>query len=83
MPCRDYMDDVQESPVPDLKARLDMLSRIACKALDHIEQSGDGLEVLLLKDPEIADWWREWRKKDLLVSKPRLLPNFLQINGKH
>jgi hypothetical protein len=64
MPCRDYMDDVPQSPVPDLKARLDMLSRIACKALDHIEESGDGLEVLLLKDPEIADWWRAHKEAD-------------------
>lgn len=64
MPCRDYMDDFPNSQVPDLKARCDMLSRIACKALEHIEQSADGLEVLILKDPEIQKWWREHKEAD-------------------
>ncbi len=60
MPCRDYMDDVRSGPDPqvaELKARCDKLSRIACRALEHIEQSEDGLEVLVLKDPEVQEWW--------------------------
>jgi hypothetical protein len=41
-----------------------MLSRIACKALTHIEESGDGLEVLILKDPEIQTWWSAHKEAD-------------------
>lgn len=65
MPCRDYMDDNGPDPqVQVLKDRLDTLSRIACKALEHIEQSGDGLEILVLKDPEIAEWWKAHKEAD-------------------
>lgn len=65
MPCRDYMDDNGPDPqVGILKERLDKLSRIACKALQHIEESGDGLEILILKDPEIADWWSAHKEAD-------------------
>jgi len=65
MPCRDYMDDHGPDPqVEVLKDRLNKLSRIACKALEHIEESGDGLEILVLKDPEIADWWSAHKEAD-------------------
>jgi hypothetical protein len=52
------MDDVPSGPDPrvaELKARCDKLSRIACKALTHIEKSEDGLEILVLQDPEIQE----------------------------
>jgi hypothetical protein len=59
------MDDNGPDPqVAVLKDRLDTLSRIACKALEHIEQSGDGLEILVLKDPEIAKWWSAHKEAD-------------------
>ena len=65
MPCRDYMDDNGPDPeIGILRERLDRLSRIACKALEHIEESGDGLEILVLKDPEIADWWSAHKEAD-------------------
>lgn len=65
MPCRDYMDDHGPDPqVGVLKDRLNKLSRIACKALEHIEESGDGLEILVLKDPEIAEWWSAHKEAD-------------------
>ena len=65
MPCRDYMDDHGPDPqVEVLKDRLDKLSRIACKALEHIEESGDGLEILVLKDPEIHEWWSAHKEAD-------------------
>lgn len=65
MPCRDYMDDNGPDPqIKILKERLDKLSRIACKALAHIEESKDGLEILILKDPEIADWWSAHKEAD-------------------
>jgi len=65
MPCRDYEDDYRPDPsVPILKERLDKLSRIACKALEHIEENADGLEILILKDPEIAEWWAAHKEAD-------------------
>jgi hypothetical protein len=67
MPCRDYMDDVRSGPDPqiaELKARCDKLSRIACRALTHIEESEDGLEVLVLKDPEVQEWWTAHKEAD-------------------
>ncbi len=62
MPCRDYMDDPAYQA--DMQAKCDLLSRIACKALTHIEESADGLEILILKDPEIATWWRNHKEAD-------------------
>lgn len=65
MPCRDYTDDFKPDPlVYELKDRLDKLSRIACKALTHIEESGDGLEIMILKDSEIAEWWAAHKEAD-------------------
>lgn len=67
MPCRDYMDDVPSGPDPrvaELKARCDKLSRIACKALTHIEKSEDGLEILVLQDPEIQEQWTAHKEAD-------------------
>lgn len=66
MPCRDYMDDIRpsSSEITELKARCDMLSRIACKALTHIEQTNDGLEILVLSDPEIQQWWSAHKEAD-------------------
>ena len=62
MPCRDYMDTPEYQA--DMQKKCDMLSRIACKALQHIEDSGDGLEILILKDPEIAEWWTAHKEAD-------------------
>lgn len=66
MPCRDYMDDNRSDPmVQVLKDRLDTLSRIACKALQELEKYEDGgLETLILKDPEVADWWKAHKEAD-------------------
>lgn len=74
MPCRDYMDDIRSGPDPqvaELKARCDMLSRIACKALEHIEKSEDGLEILVLKDPEIQEWWTAHKEADRKAAEER------------
>lgn len=62
MPCRSYDDERDSSP--SQRELLDKLARIACKALTHTEQSGDGLEILILKDPEVADWWRQHKEDD-------------------
>jgi hypothetical protein len=66
------MDDHQPDPqVGVLKYRLDKLSRIACKALTHIEESGDGLEILILKDPEIQEWWLAHKEADRKAARRR------------
>jgi hypothetical protein len=63
MPCQSY-----EDPRDDFHEKIirDKLARIACKALTHLEELGDvgGLEVLILKDPEIAEWWHEHKEAD-------------------
>jgi hypothetical protein len=61
MPCQSY-----EDPNDSINERAlrDKLARIACKALTHIEESGDGLEILILKDPEIAEWWSAHKEND-------------------
>ncbi len=67
MPCRDYMDDNRgpDPMVSVLKDRLDTLSRIACKALQELEKYEDGgLETLILKDPEVDEWWRAHKEAD-------------------
>ena len=64
MPCRSYPEDFPEEMEKMTKEKLDIVSRIACKALQHIEDSNDGLEVLILKDPEIADWWSAHKEAD-------------------
>jgi hypothetical protein len=64
MPCRSYEQD-DDSGLKDLKDLNDKLAQIACKALQHIEDTNDGAEFLLLKDPEVADWWKAHKEADL------------------
>lgn len=64
MPCRSYPEDFPEEMRKVTQEKLDIVSRIACKALTHIEETGDGLEILILKDPELAKWWSAHKKAD-------------------
>lgn len=63
MPCQSYEDPRDGHHEKEIR---DRLARIACKALTHIEELGaaSGLEILILKDPEIAEWWREHTEAD-------------------
>lgn len=63
MPCQSYEDPRNDYHEREIR---DKLARIACKALTHLEELGDvgGLEVLILKDPEIAEWWHEHKEAD-------------------
>ncbi len=64
MPCRDFMDDIRPVAVDtSLKQRCDMLSRIACKALTHIEENFGTLGALET-DPEIRKWWDTHKEAD-------------------
>lgn len=65
MPCRDYESDSWDNSgeVRKLKAQADKLARIACKAMDALEQNG--LEdFLILKDDEVAQWWKQHKEAD-------------------
>lgn len=65
MPCRSYDDDYSPRPDPMVRENLDKLARIACKALTELEKYEDGgLETLILKDPEVAEWWANHKEAD-------------------
>lgn len=68
MPCRDYESDSWSSydnsaEVRKLKAQADKLARIACKAMDALEESGKE-DFLLLKDNEVREWWAAHKEAD-------------------
>lgn len=51
MPCRSYPEDFPEEMNKLTQEKLDVVSRIACKALDYIEKTDNaGLLALILKD---------------------------------
>ena len=65
MPCRDYSSDdwgVARS-APQVKEQMDMLARIACKAMQTLEDNGIE-DFLLLKDEEVRDWWAAHKEAD-------------------
>ena len=68
MPCRDYYSDSWTSSRSDanerrLKAQADKLARIACKALQALEDMGKE-DFLLLKDDEVREWWQQHQEAD-------------------
>jgi len=68
MPCRDYPSDSYSDPADswqfrELKARADMLARIACKAMTELE-SNSIEDLLLLKDDEVRTWWAAHKEAD-------------------
>jgi len=68
MPCRDYESDSYSSPTDswqyrDLKARADMLARIACKAMTELENNRIE-DLLLLRDDEVREWWAKHKEAD-------------------
>lgn len=67
MPCRDYESDSWSNTSYDeinrLKKQADRLARIACKAMDALEQDGRA-DLLLLKDDEVRAWWEQHKEAD-------------------
>lgn len=64
MPCRDYYDDVRvvENPVnKEMKRRLDLATKLLCRALTKLE-SNRGDEVL--SDLETDRWWIAHKEDD-------------------
>ena len=68
MPCRDYYSDSWTSSRSDasekrLKAQADKLARIACKALQALQDMGKE-DFLLLQDDEVRVWWAKHKEAD-------------------
>lgn len=62
MPCRSYEDD-SNYEVTRLRAQVDRLARIACAAMDELEQN-EIVEGVLLKNEEVRDWWSAHKEAD-------------------
>lgn len=86
MPCRSYDDEVTYGPAGsnETRAKLDMLARIACRALTALEEIADGAGIAstidnVLTDKEVLDWWpahkaadaAEKRRKEAAAKKSR------------
>jgi len=82
MPCRDYgyeEDGIARSQ--ETQNKIDMLSRIACRALYLLESIDSKLESIdpksvdkdvkleisqVLRDPEVKHWWPEHKLADMM-----------------
>lgn len=65
MPCRDYESDSWDysSEARKLKKQADKLARIACKAMEALEEL-EQEDFLLLKDDEVREWWNAHKEAD-------------------
>jgi hypothetical protein len=74
MPCMSY--DTQwasgssDSDVKRLKKEADKLARIACRALQELENNGIE-DMLLLKDDETREWWLKHKEADRKAREKR------------
>ena len=62
MPCQDYRDTTNFTE-DRLREQNDKLARIACKAMDLLEELGKE-DFLLIKDKEVRDWWQQHKIDD-------------------
>lgn len=63
MPCRDYESDDGYNQREEYKAQCDRLARIACAAMEELVRQGKE-DFLILKNPEVAEWWTAHVKAD-------------------
>jgi hypothetical protein len=63
MPCRDYESDNGYSRAEEYKKQCDKLARIACAAMEELVRQGKE-DFLVLKNPEVAEWWVAHVKAD-------------------
>ena len=67
MPCMSYSTNWANSSsdrdVKRLKKETDKVARIACRALQALEDMGKE-DFLLLKDDEVRIWWKEHKEAD-------------------
>ena len=69
MPCMSY-DDRPDYSEREWKRKTDLLARIACKALEALEQTGQQ-DFLLLKDDEVREWWEAHKIADARAQAAR------------
>ncbi len=62
MPCMSY-DDRADYSDREWKRKTDMLARIACRALQALEDMGKE-DFLLLQDDEVRTWWAAHKEAD-------------------
>jgi|688.fasta_scaffold392023_3 hypothetical protein len=62
MPCMSY-DDRPDYSEREWKRKTDMLARIACRALQALEDMGKE-DFLLLQDDEVRTWWAAHKEAD-------------------
>ena len=67
MPCMSYETEwarpSNDSEIKLLKKEADKLARVACKALQALEDMGKE-DFLLLQDDEVRDWWKAHKEAD-------------------
>ena len=63
MPCRDYESVNGYSRADEYKRQCDKLARIACAAMEELVRQGKE-DFLVLKNPEVAEWWASHVKAD-------------------
>ena len=81
MPCRDYRTEPGWNET-QLREQNDKLARIACKAMDLLEELGKE-DFLLLKDKEIRDWWTEHKLADVVAMKrKKMIAKSVDLVGK-
>jgi hypothetical protein len=74
MPCQSYesswANNSSDSEVRELKKEADKLARIACRALQELEDNGIE-DMLLLKDDETREWWQKHKEADRRAREKR------------
>ena len=74
MPCQSYdtqwAHNSSDSDVKRLKKEADKLARIACRALQELEDNGIS-DMLLLKDDETREWWLKHKEADRRAREKR------------
>jgi hypothetical protein len=67
MPCQSYETtwarDSDDYEVRRVKREADRLARIACQAMQALEDMGKA-DFLLLKDSEVREWWAAHKEAD-------------------
>lgn len=74
MPCQSYdtswAETSNDRDVKRLKKEADKLARIACRALQELEDNGIE-DMLLLKDDETREWWLKHKEADRKAREKR------------
>ena len=75
MPCQSYdnswdRNSDDRDKIRELKKQADMLARIACKALQELENNKIE-DMLLLKDDEVRTWWMKHKEDDRRAKEAR------------